>query len=75
MLYAATRGHLDRYAVGDIGLYEIELYTFFETRQPGILATLADAESIDEPLASRLDAALDEFDTVRMRTRGLAVAA
>jgi F-type H+-transporting ATPase subunit alpha len=75
MLYAATRGHLDRYAVGDIGLYEIELYTFFETRQPGILATLADAESIDEPLASRLDAALNEFDTVRMRTRGLAVAA
>jgi F-type H+-transporting ATPase subunit alpha len=74
MLYAATRGHVDRYAVADIGSYESELYTFFETRHTAILATLADGKAIDGPLASLLDTALEEFETVR-KTVGLAAAA
>ena len=45
-----------------------------ETRHAAILATLADGKAIDSSLASLLDAALEEFDTVR-RTAGLAAAA
>jgi F-type H+/Na+-transporting ATPase subunit alpha len=74
MLYAATRGHVDRYALADIRSYESELYTFFETRHTAILATLADGKAIDGPLASLLDTALEEFETVR-KTVGLAAAA
>jgi F-type H+-transporting ATPase subunit alpha len=74
MFYAATRGHLDRYAVADIGSYESELYAFFETRHTAILTTLADGKTIDASLGSLLDAALAEFDIVR-RSAGLAAAA
>jgi F-type H+/Na+-transporting ATPase subunit alpha len=74
MLYAGTRGHLDRYAVSDIGLYERELFTFFEARHPIILATLAVGKAIDGRLTSLLHAALDEFDSLRV-TAGLAVTA
>jgi F-type H+/Na+-transporting ATPase subunit alpha len=74
MLYAGTRGHLDRYAVADIGSYESELYTFLETRHAAILATLADGKALDSPLVSLLDAALEEFNAFR-RTAALAAAA
>jgi F-type H+/Na+-transporting ATPase subunit alpha len=74
ILYAGTRGHLDRYAVADIASYESELYAFLATRHVAILATLAYGKQIDGQLASALDAALEEFDTVR-RTAGLAAAA
>jgi F-type H+-transporting ATPase subunit alpha len=74
ILYAGTRGHLDRYAVAEIGAYERELWAFLETRHPAILTTLAQGASIDPTLASALDAAFDAFDTVR-RTPGFAAAA
>ena len=67
MLYAATRGHLDRYAVSDIGGYERELYKFFETAHLTILKSLASGKAIDGPLASILDAALVEFECVRKK--------
>ena len=73
-LYAGTRGRLDRYAVADVGLYESELYVFFETRYAAILAALAERKRIDTPLAAALDAALDTFDVVR-HTPGFAAAA
>ena len=74
IVYAGTRGHLDRRAVSDIGAYEREIYTFLDTRHAGLLATLVGGRAIDGPLASLLDAALDEFDAVGVRP-GLAAAA
>jgi len=53
ILYAGTRGHLDRYAVADVGSYGSELFAFLETRHPAILATIADRKRIDEQLATR----------------------
>ena len=74
ILYAGTRGHLDRYAVADVGSYESDLFAFFETRHPAILATIADRKRIDEQLATALNDALEEFVT-RSRTPGFAAAA
>jgi F-type H+/Na+-transporting ATPase subunit alpha len=74
ILYAGTRGHLDRYAVADVCSYESELFAFLETRHPAILATIADRKRIDEQLATALNDALEEFVT-RSRTPGLAAAA
>jgi F-type H+/Na+-transporting ATPase subunit alpha len=76
MLYAGTRGHLDRQAVSDIGPYERELYLFLETRHPAILAALVDTKTIDDRLATILNGALDEFASVfQRRTLPLAAAA
>jgi F-type H+-transporting ATPase subunit alpha len=74
ILYAGTRGHLDRIAVADVGSYESELFAFLETRHPAILATIADRKRIDEQLATALNDALEEFVT-RSRTPGFAAAA
>jgi F-type H+-transporting ATPase subunit alpha len=75
ILYAGTRGFLDRHAVAEIGSYERELYGFFETRHPAILATLTERKQIDDELTCRLDGALREFTTVFQQTRQLAAAA
>jgi F-type H+/Na+-transporting ATPase subunit alpha len=75
ILYAGTRGFLDRYAVGDIGSYERELYAFLETRHPVILATLTGRNQIDDRLTLTLDGALRAFATVFQQTRQFAAAA
>lgn len=75
ILYAGTRGLLDKYAVGDIGWYERELYVFLETRHPAILATLAERKQFDDHLTVTLDGVLREFATVFQKARQLAVAA
>jgi F-type H+/Na+-transporting ATPase subunit alpha len=74
ILYAATRGLLDRYAVTDIGSYENELYAFLDARHPRILATLADTKQIDDQLATALNEALEGFVPFG-RTPGFAAAA
>jgi F-type H+-transporting ATPase subunit alpha len=74
IIYAATRGHLDRQAVADIGTYECELYAFLETRHPEILTTLAGQAPLDDRIAATLDAALQEFSAGRIAP-GLAAAA
>jgi F-type H+/Na+-transporting ATPase subunit alpha len=74
ILYAASRGHLDRYAVADLGRYESDLHVFLETRHPAILAMLADRKQIDDQFAATLNEALEEFVTVA-RTPGFAAAA
>ena len=65
ILYAATRGALDRCAVDHIGSYESELYAFLETRHPAILASLAEGRLISDQLANTLNDALQEFATFR----------
>jgi F-type H+-transporting ATPase subunit alpha len=75
LLYAATLGHLDRYAVADISSYERELYSFFQTRHPAVLAALADPKPIDAQLAATLDGALREFADVFQTPPRLAAAA
>ena len=63
IVYAGTRGFLDRHAVAEIASYERRLYPFLETRHPELLATLAEKRQIDDALAAQLDRALEEFAT------------
>jgi F-type H+-transporting ATPase subunit alpha len=65
ILYAATRGALDRCAVDEIGGYESGLYAFLDTHHPAILARLAGGRLIDDQLASALNGALQEFGAFR----------
>ena len=64
ILYAGTRGWLDRSATADIGRYETDLYRFLETRHSTLLAALADKKHVDDDMTVILDAALEEFATV-----------
>jgi F-type H+-transporting ATPase subunit alpha len=61
IIYAATTGALDAVAVPDVGRYETDLFAFVETRNPGLLKTLADKKQLDDRLKAEMDAALKEF--------------
>jgi F-type H+-transporting ATPase subunit alpha len=63
ILYAATQGYLDRYAVSEARRYESELYKFMDLRHPELLRELAEKKDV-APIADRLRAALDEFAEV-----------
>jgi F-type H+-transporting ATPase subunit alpha len=62
ILYAGTRGFLDRTAVADIGPYETALYAFLQSTHAAILSTLAEGRAIDDALAAELNGALEAFD-------------
>ena len=61
ILYAGTRGFLDRYAVADIAEYEAGLYAFLQAQFPLVLPALAARLAIDDALAAELAHALDAF--------------
>ena len=75
ILFAGTHGFLDSYALADVESYERELYAFLETRQPAILANLADRRELDVPLTVALEAAIREFTAAFQKTSGLPIAA
>ena len=61
LIYAGTNGHLDPVPVPDIQRYEQEMYRFFDTRHPQVLASLAEKKGLDDRLRAEIDAALGEF--------------
>ena len=62
IIYAATSGHLNAVPTSEVGRYERELYTFFETSHADILAAVRDKGAIDDELSHRLNDALKAFD-------------
>jgi F-type H+-transporting ATPase subunit alpha len=61
IIFAATHGYLETYAVSDCRRYEHELYSFVETRYPGLLREIAEKKEIKGEPTERLVSALDEF--------------
>ena len=61
LIFAGTNGYLDQVPVGDVGIYETELYRFVDLRYPGTLKTLAEKKQIDDELKAQMTAALKEF--------------
>jgi F-type H+-transporting ATPase subunit alpha len=61
IIFAGTNGYLDQVAIGDVDLYESELYRFFELRYASLLKGLADKKQIDDELKGQINAALKEF--------------
>ncbi len=64
IIYAGTRGFLDKYPVEAVQRYEKELFEFLETKYKDILSSLKAKWVIDEELDKKIEAALKEFDTV-----------
>ncbi len=64
IIYAGTRGFLDKYPVEAVQRYEKELFDFVETKYRDIFETLRAKWVIDDELDKRIQTALKDFDTV-----------
>jgi F-type H+-transporting ATPase subunit alpha len=61
IIFAATNGFLDSIAVERLRQYEESLYTFLDTRKPGLLSGIAEKKILDDGLKAELSAAIEEF--------------
>jgi len=61
IIFAANNGFLDEYPVSALKKYETELYSFFDNRQPELLAELRDKKAIDDDMKGRIIAAMGQL--------------
>ena len=61
LIYAATKGYVDKLEIGQISAYEHGLYDFIESKYPGVYETLRTKKQLDEATEGTLKKALDEF--------------
>ncbi|MFY9940600.1 MAG: F0F1 ATP synthase subunit alpha [Desulfobacterales bacterium] len=62
ILFAGTRGFLDKYPIEVVGKYEAGLYPFIEDRFPQIFAELKEKEAISDTLDGAMKDALKAYD-------------
>jgi F-type H+-transporting ATPase subunit alpha len=62
ILYAGTRGFLDKYPVSALGRYEAGLYAFVGDRFPAVFAQLKEKKQIDADLDKLMSEALKAYD-------------
>jgi F-type H+/Na+-transporting ATPase subunit alpha len=61
VIYAATRGYVDKLEIGQIAAYERGLYDFVEKKHPRIYETLRAKKTLDDQTEGDLKKALEEF--------------
>jgi F-type H+/Na+-transporting ATPase subunit alpha len=61
LIYAATKGYVDKLEIGQISAYEHGLYDFIESKYPAVYETLRTKKQLDEATEGTLKKALDEF--------------
>jgi F-type H+-transporting ATPase subunit alpha len=61
IVFAANNGYLDDYPVPSLKRYELELYSFFDTRKSDVLAELREKKAIDDGLKAKIIAGMDEL--------------
>ena len=62
ILYAGTKGFLDKYPVDVLEKYEAGLYSFIEDRYPQIFTEIAEKQEISEELDKVMKEALNAYD-------------
>ena len=62
ILYAGTKGYLDKYPVEVLGKYEAGLYPFIESKYPQIFSELAEQKKISDDLDKTIAKALSDYD-------------
>jgi len=62
ILYAGTRGFLDKYPVDVLASYEQQLYSFLESKYSGVLADIKEKNEFTPELDAKMKAILEEFD-------------
>jgi F-type H+-transporting ATPase subunit alpha len=61
IIYAGTRGYIDKLEIGQLGAYERGLYDFIEKKYGTIYETLRSKGALDEATEGELKRALEEF--------------
>jgi len=64
IIYAGTRGFLDKYPVDVVGSYEQQLYNFMESKYSDVLADIKEQKEFTSDIDARMKALLEEFDTI-----------
>ena len=64
LIIAATRDYLNDYALGAIGKYEEELYSYIDNNYPDIFRDLRDKKELTDEIEAKVKKALDEFKTI-----------
>jgi len=64
IIYAGTRGFLDKYPVDVLQEYEQQFYSFMESKYSEIFMEIREKKEISPDLDNRMKAALTEFDSV-----------
>jgi len=62
ILYAGTKGFLDKYPVDVLGKYEAGLFPFIEDRYPQIFTEIAEKQEISDELDKVMTEALNAYD-------------
>jgi len=62
ILYAGTKGYLDKYPLDVLGKYEAGLYPFIESKYPQIFTEIAEKKVIGDDLDKTMAKALAEYD-------------
>ncbi len=62
ILFAGTKGFLDKYPVNVLGKYEAGLYPFIEDRYPQIFTEIAEKQEISDELDKVMTEALNAYD-------------
>jgi F-type H+-transporting ATPase subunit alpha len=62
IIYAGTRGYLDKYPIEVLADYEKQLYSYMESKYSDVLADIKEKKEFTPELDARMKALLDEFD-------------
>ena len=62
IIYAGTKGYLDRHPTNRLGAYEQQLTDFLAKKYPEISTTIVSSGKMDDELLAKLEKALKEFD-------------
>jgi len=71
IIYAGTKGFLDKLPVETLADYEAELYNYIESNEPSIFSDLKEKEEFDDDLRAKLEKVLTSFGDTFKATKGL----
>ncbi len=71
ILYAGTKGWLDKLPVDVLADYEAELYNYIESNDPSIYSDLKEKQEFDDALKEKLEKVLTSFGDTFKATKGL----
>jgi F-type H+-transporting ATPase subunit alpha len=70
IIYAGTKGFLDKMAVDSLGEYERELYRFIDEKHPDIWKTIREKKAITDDFKPTFEAALKSFTDNFVASKG-----
>ncbi len=75
IIYAGTRGHLDKIPVSEVSTWEKDFLRFMRDRKPEIRETIEKTKDLDDATMKAVNAAIGEFQTQYASKKGAAATA